>query len=250
MTRPSCHHFRSNEVRLWLSVIAYNLGNLWRSLALPNKTDGWSLASLQQRLVKAGGRLIKHARYYWLLLAESHLTRRLFGAMARRRGSKQAEGRTGMERCMRNRLKSGTSGFSRTRRRESWTFPGPPESLGVESMKRQPSRKRLGLHWKGARMPKWKSSLRLRFRRGSAVAKVVIARELAVRLCWKLREARQPSAAGSYAWSPGDFHSGPKSIDKMVERPDSPGNREGSSNSESWPVVEDRIDGWWKPISP
>ena len=31
-----------------------------------------------------GGRLIKHARYYWLLLAESHLTRRLFGAMLRR----------------------------------------------------------------------------------------------------------------------------------------------------------------------
>ena len=30
-----------------------------------------------------GGRLIKHARYYWLLLAESHLTRRLFGAMVR-----------------------------------------------------------------------------------------------------------------------------------------------------------------------
>ena len=39
----------------------------------------WSLTSLQQRLVKIGGRLIKHARYYWLLLAESHLTRRLFG---------------------------------------------------------------------------------------------------------------------------------------------------------------------------
>jgi len=39
------------------------------------------LTVLQQRLVKTGGRLIKHARYYWLLLAESHLTRRLFGAM-------------------------------------------------------------------------------------------------------------------------------------------------------------------------
>jgi hypothetical protein len=35
-------------------------------------------------LVKTGGRLIKHARYYWLLLAESHLTRRLFGSMVRR----------------------------------------------------------------------------------------------------------------------------------------------------------------------
>jgi hypothetical protein len=31
--------------------------------------------------VKPGGRLINHARYYWLLLAESHLTRWLFGSM-------------------------------------------------------------------------------------------------------------------------------------------------------------------------
>lgn len=76
--------FRSNEVRLWLSVIAYNLGNLWRRLALPLRVGKWSLTSLQPRLVKTGGRLIKHARYYWLLLAEGHLTRRLFGAMVRR----------------------------------------------------------------------------------------------------------------------------------------------------------------------
>ncbi len=80
MTRLSCHRFRANEVRLWLSVIAYNLGNLWRRLALPMRV-AWSLTSLEQRLVKTGGRLIKHARYYWLLLAESHLTRRLFAGM-------------------------------------------------------------------------------------------------------------------------------------------------------------------------
>ena len=82
MTRLSCHRFRANEVRLWLSLIAYNLGNLWRRLALPAPIGKWSLTSLQQRLVKTGGRLIKHARYYWLLLAESHLTRRLFGEHA------------------------------------------------------------------------------------------------------------------------------------------------------------------------
>jgi Transposase DDE domain group 1 len=80
-TRLSCHRFRATEVRLWLSVIAYNLGNLWRRLALPTRFATWSLTSLQQRLVKTGGRLIKHARYYWLLLAESHLTRRLFAGM-------------------------------------------------------------------------------------------------------------------------------------------------------------------------
>jgi hypothetical protein len=33
MTRLSCHRFRSDKVRLWLSVIAYNLGN-------PARRDG------------------------------------------------------------------------------------------------------------------------------------------------------------------------------------------------------------------
>ncbi len=58
--------------------------NLWRRLGLPHfwiKT--WSLTSLQHRLMKTGGRLVKHAGY-WLLLAERHLNRRLFGDMLRR----------------------------------------------------------------------------------------------------------------------------------------------------------------------
>ena len=81
MTRLSCHRFRSNQVRLALSLLAYNLDNLWRRLALPKRIENWSLTSLQQRLVKTGGRLVKHARYHWLLLAESYLTGRLFGSM-------------------------------------------------------------------------------------------------------------------------------------------------------------------------
>jgi hypothetical protein len=52
--------------------------------ARPQGIGNWSLTSLQQRLVKTGGRLIKHAGYFWLLLPEGHLTRRLFGAMLRR----------------------------------------------------------------------------------------------------------------------------------------------------------------------
>jgi hypothetical protein len=80
-TRLSCHRFRANEVRLQLSVLAYNLGNLWRRLGLPQRIKSWSLTSLQQRLMKTGGRLVKHARYYWMLLAEGHLNRKLFRAM-------------------------------------------------------------------------------------------------------------------------------------------------------------------------
>ena len=51
---------------------------------LPKKIENWSLTSLRQRWFRTGGRLIKHARYYWLLLAESQLTRRLFGSLVLR----------------------------------------------------------------------------------------------------------------------------------------------------------------------
>jgi Transposase DDE domain group 1 len=34
MARLSCHRFRGYEVRLWLSILACNLGNLWRRLVL------------------------------------------------------------------------------------------------------------------------------------------------------------------------------------------------------------------------
>jgi len=51
-------------------VIASNLGNLLRRLAIQR----WSLTSLQPRLFKTGARLIRHARYFVLQLAESHLT--------------------------------------------------------------------------------------------------------------------------------------------------------------------------------
>ena len=84
MTRLSCHRFRAHEVRLWLSILAYNLGDLWRRLTMPAGIEDRSLTSLQQRLVKTGGRLVKHARYYWLMLAAGHLTRVLFSAMLRR----------------------------------------------------------------------------------------------------------------------------------------------------------------------
>ena len=81
MTRLSCHRFRANEVRLWLSLIAYNLGNLWRRLVLPARVATWSLTSLQQRLVEdrrafdqacplllapAGGESSDAAAIWWL----------------------------------------------------------------------------------------------------------------------------------------------------------------------------------------
>jgi hypothetical protein len=84
MTRLSCHRLRSNEVWLLLTIAACSRGNLWWRLVLPRRVGKRSLTSLLQRMVKTGGRLVKHARYYWLMLAEGHLSRRLFGVMVLR----------------------------------------------------------------------------------------------------------------------------------------------------------------------
>jgi hypothetical protein len=75
------HRLRVNEVRLRLSMLSYNLGNLWHRFGLPQRIKSWLLTSIQRRLMRTGGRLIKHAQYYWLLLAEGHVNRMLFGEM-------------------------------------------------------------------------------------------------------------------------------------------------------------------------
>lgn len=38
--------FVVTKVRFWLSVIAYNLGNLWWRLVLPQSTEKWSLPNV------------------------------------------------------------------------------------------------------------------------------------------------------------------------------------------------------------
>ena len=77
-TRLSCQGFKENEVRLKLFIMAYTLGNIFRTLALPEKIRSWSLRTIQLKLIKIGGRLIRHARYYYLLLAEATINERIW----------------------------------------------------------------------------------------------------------------------------------------------------------------------------
>ena len=60
-TRLSCHRCRANEGRLLLGVIACKSA---APLVLPVAIQSWSLTSLQQRLFRTGGRLIRHARCF------------------------------------------------------------------------------------------------------------------------------------------------------------------------------------------
>ncbi len=76
-TRLSRHKFVANQVRLKLFVLAYNLGNFMRRLALPEMVKHWSLTSLQTRLIKTGGRLVRHAKRLVFQLAEVLVTRKM-----------------------------------------------------------------------------------------------------------------------------------------------------------------------------
>ncbi len=82
-TKLSCQRFVENEIRLKLFLMAYNLGNFTRTLALPEGIKHWSLRTIQLKLIKTGGRLIKHARYYCLLLAETTITEKIFSGLMR-----------------------------------------------------------------------------------------------------------------------------------------------------------------------
>jgi hypothetical protein len=85
-TRLSCHRFVANQARLALFVLAYNLGNFLRRLALPEAVKDWSLRSVQVRLIKIGGRLVRHARRLVFHLAEVAVPRELFQGVLERIG--------------------------------------------------------------------------------------------------------------------------------------------------------------------
>jgi len=83
-TRLSCHRFDANQVRLQLFVLAYNLGNFLRRLGLPRAIKDWSLSSLQMKLIKMGGRIVRHARQIIFQLAEVAVPREMFAAILER----------------------------------------------------------------------------------------------------------------------------------------------------------------------
>jgi hypothetical protein len=85
-TRLSCHKFVANQVRLWLVILAYNLGNFLMRLALPESIKRWSLTSVQTRLVKMGGRLVRRARRLVFQRAEVMVSREMFDEMLERIG--------------------------------------------------------------------------------------------------------------------------------------------------------------------
>jgi hypothetical protein len=98
-TRLSCHEFVANCVRLQLFILAYNLGNFLRRLALPSSVKHWSLRSLKEKLIKIGAKVVSHSRYLIFQLAEVAVSRELFSQILERIGRLRSVSAFGSELC-------------------------------------------------------------------------------------------------------------------------------------------------------
>ena len=51
-------------------MVAYNLGNFMRMLAMPKTAEPWSPTSLREKLIKIGAKVVSHGRYTTFQMAE------------------------------------------------------------------------------------------------------------------------------------------------------------------------------------
>ncbi len=70
-------------MRFQLHVLAYNMANFLRTLALPDEVEHGSLTTLREKLVKIGAKVFRHGRYVTLQLAEVAVPRDLFRKILR-----------------------------------------------------------------------------------------------------------------------------------------------------------------------
>ncbi len=83
-TRLSCRTFLANAVRLQLHALAYNLGNFLRTLVTPAAIEDWTLASLREKLIKIGAKVVCHGRYVRFQMAEVAVPRDVFAELLQR----------------------------------------------------------------------------------------------------------------------------------------------------------------------
>ena len=65
-------------------MLAYNLGNFLRRLALPDSVQHWSLRSIQVKLIKIGAKVVHHVRQIIFQMAEVAVPKELFEQLLER----------------------------------------------------------------------------------------------------------------------------------------------------------------------
>ncbi len=66
-----------------LHALAYDQGNVLRTLALSEAVEHWSLTTLREKLIKIGAKVVRHGRYITFQMAEVTIPRPLLAEIPR-----------------------------------------------------------------------------------------------------------------------------------------------------------------------
>nr|WP_262361333.1 MULTISPECIES: transposase [Gracilibacillus] len=71
LDRMSSYHFACNEVRMMLSLLAYNLTNWLRTFCFPKEQKNMQLQMIRTRIIKVASKLVRSGRSFYVKLASS-----------------------------------------------------------------------------------------------------------------------------------------------------------------------------------
>lgn len=78
LDQMNSHSFQVNEVRMMLSLLAYNLTNWLRTLSFPPKQKNMQIETIRTRLIKVASKLVKSGRSLYFKLSSSFVYQEFF----------------------------------------------------------------------------------------------------------------------------------------------------------------------------
>ena len=76
--KMSSHSYLVNEVKMMLTLLAYNLTNWLRTLCFPAGKTTMQIDTIRTRLIKVAGRLVKSGRSLYFKLSSSFVYQKFF----------------------------------------------------------------------------------------------------------------------------------------------------------------------------
>src|SRR5699024_5926724 len=78
------HSFTANEVRMMLSLLAYNLTNWLRTLCFPEGQKNMQIQTIRTRIIKVASKLVRSGRSLYFKLASSFVYESFYWNVLRR----------------------------------------------------------------------------------------------------------------------------------------------------------------------
>jgi hypothetical protein len=78
LDQMNSHSFQVNEVRMMLSLLAYNLTNWLRTLAFPTEQKNMQMDTIRTRIIKVASKLVKSGRSLYFKLSSSFVYQEFF----------------------------------------------------------------------------------------------------------------------------------------------------------------------------